>query len=509
MPKWICGKNFWSNKPEPPVVNSILLPFLLENYPDLLTKRICRVEGDVFYELKTKYMLTAKYPRAEYVSMSRYSGDWFPPKSEAWSDAKLMVAQAFRCMSNSPLLDVDSCIQWLDKQSSPGYPWSIKHQKKHFITSSEWFRPWYCAWEHSVLDGSAKPFYWRCFIKDEVKKATDVLADNPRSILASPMHATVLGYRLFGVMNDRLTREGSTFRAPCWVGVSKFNRQWHCLALHILHFPNRAHGDATRWDGSLMPPSLEFMREWRAKSLSTDIMKAAVDYFYDNVINSLIVGCNGDLFRKKLGQPSGQVNTLHDNTIVHALYFFYHWSLVVCEDQRFEPTWFSFMAHVHLVVMGDDVIWSWSDEVKDLMKASSVAKTFASIGVTLKYNDGDDTNQTIDTLEFCSMHFKDYNGVYVPLMKREKMLASILLKKQEVNPRVLLRRILSIRIEVWWDEYLRQLCDDLIEFLLVRYKSQMSGKPTMQSGDDASLDLILSLHWSRFEIERHYLAPAH
>jgi hypothetical protein len=485
-----------------PLVNSIMLPFLKSEYPDLL-------DGN---KLKTKYTLSRKYARAEYVSISKYSSDWKMPIFSAFESAKQVCAEAFACMDNSPLLDIDSSIRWLDRQSSPGYPWSLIYQKKAPIIDSDWWASWYCTWEDSVLAGAAKPFYWRAFIKDEVKKQIDIDAHNPRSILASPMQATVLGYRLFGPMNEKLTAAGTSFRTPCFVGVPKFGRMWHRLALHLLHFPNRAHGDATRWDGSLMPPSLEFMCKFRQACCSTDSMKAAFEYFYSNVINSHIVGWNGDLFVKKVGQPSGQVNTLHDNTIIHALYFFYHWVLVVCRDPRFEPTWASFKSHVHLVVMGDDCIWSWSNETANVMKASCVAETFKSIGVLLKYNDDNtDTPQTIDTLEFCSMHFHpivcDSVIVYVPLMKREKMIASMFLKKQEVNPRVLLRRLLSIRIEVWYDTYLRNMCDKAVEYLLENYSIEMGGKPTLQGGDDASLELILTLRWPRYVIERHYLDP--
>lgn len=474
-----------------------------DKYPSLV---------DETNQLLTKYGLTSKYARAEYVSISKYCVDWHEPKSSAWDDAQIMCAQAFSCMDNSPVLSIDSSIQWLDRQTSPGYPWTRRHQTKVPIVDSSWFNPWYRSWEVTVLNGTAQPFYWRSFIKDEVKKLSDIEAHNPRSILASPIHATVLGYRLFGPMNEKLSREGSCFRAPCWIGVTKFNRMWHRLAQHILFFPNRAHGDATRWDGSFMPPSFEFVARFRERCLTNDRMYPAIKYFYENVLNSHIVGWEGDLFVKKMGQPSGQVNTLHDNTIVHALYFFYHWSLVVCRDQRFLPTWESFRSHVHLIVMGDDCIWSWSDDVKDTMKPSVVASTFKSIGVTLKYNDDNsDTNQDSDTLEFCSMHFGKITsgGVvsYVPLMKREKMIASMFLKKQEVNPRVLLRRLLSIRIEVWFDTYLRDMCEAAIEYILDNYSMQMGGEPTMQGGDDASLDLILTLRWTKFQIEKHYLQP--
>lgn len=485
-----------------PVVNSILLPFLHEFYPDLLDGKI----------LKTKYSLTRKYARAEYVSLSKYSADWKMPLLQPWKAAQDICSEAFSIMDNSPILDIDSAMQWLDRQSSPGYPWALKYQKKAPILDSDWWRAWYCDWESTVLAGTAKPFYWRGFIKDEVKKLTDILEHNPRSILASPIHGTALGYRLFGPMNDKLTRSGVGFKTPCFVGVPKFGRMWHRLALHILHFPNRAHGDATRWDGSLMPPSLRFINDFRQKCCTNDNMKAAFDYFYNNVLYSHIVGWKGDLFVKKIGQPSGQVNTLHDNTIIHALYFFYHWTLKVCKDERFEPTWASFKAHVHLIVMGDDVVWSWSDDVHEFMKASCVAETFSSIGVRLKFNeDNTDTPQTIDTLEFCSMHFKpiSHEGVtvYVPLMKRDKMIASMFLKKQEVNPRVLLRRLLSIRIEVWYDEYLRKMCDSAVDYLITNYSMQMGGPPTMQGGDDASLELILTLRWPRYLIEAHYLDP--
>lgn len=480
-----------------PTVSDIFLPYLLVNHPDLVDEKGC---------LKTKYMLSAKYARAEYTSMARYSNDYEFPNPAPWENAKMMLSEAYQVMDNSPVLSVDSAFQWLERQTSPGYPWTIKATTKAQILDTPWAKSWYYCFEEDVKKKIAEPWLWRSFIKDEVKKISDICDHNPRSILAQPWQASVLGNRLFGPMNERINKAGITFKAPCWIGISKYNRAWHQLACHILAFPNRAHGDCTRFDGTVSSAPFSAIEDFRIACLNDKSFADCVKFFYKNVIDSHIVGWEGDLYIKHMGQPSGQTNTLHDNSLIHTLYFFYHWCKVVCQDSRFEPSWASFSAHVHLVIMGDDVIYSYSDSVKELMKPSRVSTTFAEMKVTLKYNDGTDVSPPMSEMEFCSMHFSLYGDVYVPIMKKEKMLASAFLK-DSCHPRVVLRRLLAIRIEVWWDKDLLSIIEGAIDYLLDKYEPQMSGQPTYQGGDDCDLKTVLTLRWPSYVVETHYLKP--
>jgi len=475
---------------EKPYVNLMALPFVRKFKPDIVDE-----EGI----LLTKYMLSCKYPLAEFTSMARFANDYGTPLEQPWSQAKMMVAEALNFMERSPTLDTASAFQWLERQTSPGYPWTLRYQTKASILDEEWSKSWYQVWENSILMGRARPFLWRCFIKDEIKKKEEILAHNPRTILASPWQATVLGFKMYGVQNQRMTLAGSLMQSPCAVGINKFNRGWHTLAMYLFELPYHAHGDCTRFDGTVSPYAFDIVAELRSSWSAIDI-EVLNKYFYDNIKEAWIVSCEGDLFKKFMGQNSGQTNTLHDNSIIHLQYWFYHWCYFVCRDPRFTPDWACFKKHVHLVVMGDDVIWSYSEEVKELMDPISVKNTFLELKVILKAEEAKDYTE----LEFCSMHFKRHGDTYVPLMKKEKMYASMLVKKND-NPRCYLRRLLAIRIEVWWDLELREFVDNLIQYILDTYERVLEQNPTGTGGDDATLKQILVLRWPKLVIEEHYL----
>jgi hypothetical protein len=225
---------------------------------------------------------------------------------------------------------------------------------------------------------------------------------------------------------------------------------------------------------------------------------------------SLIVGWLGDLFAKRQGQPSGQLNTLADNTLIHLSYWFYYWCAVVVKKlPDLYPTWASFREHVCLIVQGDDSIWSYSDYVKEWFLPPVVAKYFAEFGVTLKVTHT--TPQELKDLEFCSTAFLYFKGSFFPVLKRNKMMATICYIKNEYvladNPRVFLRRMMALRIEVFWDRKLFEFVEDVIDYVLQRYKQRLLSKPTMIMGDDQTFDQIMDLRVSRFHIHKMYFSP--
>lgn len=482
------------------VVRTIICPLLKsvlkEYYPDLC-------DGEY---LRTKYNLTAKYSLAEYTSMSRFKNPYIKPHDIPWNNAKHMVSEAFSCIKDCGVLDLDDSIKWLNRPTSPGYPWTLVYQTKAPIIDSEWWRSWYFEWEQSVISRVANRWFWKSFIKDELKKKTDIDEHNPRTITGSPIQGSLLGCRLYSDFNDKMTRAGCNFQIPCWVGVSKYNRQWHRLAMRLARFECKFHGDCHRFDGTCQPCSFDLPKDLRRCSSNFSKEEEIMhEYYYDNVVNSVIVGSLGDLFSKFMGQPSGQNNTLHDNSIIHLSYWFYHWCYYVCPRLlSVKPTWFSFREHVELIVMGDDVVWSCSKHVLNFMLPSLVAKTFSTICVTLKFDS--DRPSEWEELEFCSMTFRDLRGLYVPIMKPEKMIASIFLKSGK-NPRMVLRRLYALRIEVYWDKYILLMVDRCIDHIKRTYMTDLRLKPTGVEGDDLSYDQIETLYWSSYTIEQHYLWP--
>lgn len=487
----------------PPKIHPLIRDFMKRKYP-----HYCN--GDSLKD--NEYGMTVPSARAEYNSISKY-GDPSKPFSDkiALGRAQVMLADAFAAIKPQPLMELDSCVQWLEKQTSPGYPWKNLYQKKADLLASDYFIAWYRWWETAIFAGLKFAVFWKAFIKKEWKKIKSILDWSPRTILASPIEFSILGTRLFGAQNSEIARLGFNLEVPCWMGNTKFAHHWNNLAVGLNSFPNKNDADVEKFDGKARNEAFRIVKEVRMTWFQNpDYVRKAVDFYYGEVVNSLIVGWLGDLFAKRQGQPSGQLNTLADNTLIHLLYWFYYWCAVVVKKlPDLFPTWASFRQHVYLIVQGDDSVWSYSDYVKEFFLPLTVAKHFADFGVTLKVTH--DAPQELKNLEFCSTGFREFKGSYFPVLKRNKMMATILYIKndnvQANNPRVFLRRMMALRIEVFWDTELFKMIEDIIEFILNKYENELRLKPTMVMGDDQTFDQIMDLRVSHMHIHKMYFSP--
>jgi hypothetical protein len=482
--------------PQQSVVNP-----LFREIVDTLIPEYCNTDGS----LKVKYSRTSVYPYAEYNSISEFAFTPKPISESGWQQAKIMLYDAFRCMEDSTITLFDSSVQMCDRQSSPGYPWQLLCPNKGDLFDCGIFRPYYLKFEADLLNDELPPTISRCFIKKEFKKITDILEHRPRSILAAPTELSVLGNRLFGDMNGKMAVAGAAGEVPAYVGVTRYHGGWDSLAVRLARFPNKFDGDCTRFDKSVDEKSHNTMAEVRTKWLRVEKFHKAIQAFYTYINFTLIIGALGDLFKKKSGQPSGQTNTLADNSLIHCMYWFYYWcTSVVPFVAGCMPTWSSFRQHVELIVMGDDVVYSCDDLVLPFMVPSKVAKAFTGFGVKLKYSS--DTPVEFDKLEFCSTNFSLIRGKYMPVLRREKLLASTFYHESK-NPRMLLRRMLALRIEGWYDLWYRDVINKSISMFVAQHLSALKAVPSGKDGDDQSYDQIMSLWWSSARIEHAYRDP--
>lgn len=479
-----------------PVINPIVKPYVMH----LLKGKVDEKTGVI----SSKYALATKYPLAEYKSLERYVKPDVLPRKVPWRVAQHMLTECFRDLESSAVMKEEEALVHTTKSTSCGYPWGLVFSTKTQLIESDQFWSYYHSLINDVKKGRPRAIFWKSFIKGEFKKKTDLDNDVPRTITGCPLEMTVLGNQLFANMNGKITNENLTFNMPIWVGASKFRRGWHKLAMYLLQFPNLFHGDCHRWDGSVRKVHLQTIRDIRKTWLFLrEEYGSLVDWYYAQVANSLIVTMTGDVVMKVGGQPSGQVNTLTDNTLLHILIWFYHWCI---EGVRhgFQPTWSCFRQHVALMIMGDDVIYSCDDDVKHFMKPTAVDRTFNQIGFSLKHEG--DVPQSIFDVEFCSMYFKKYDDVYVPYPRAEKAMMSIVAKPCN-NVRKLLKRVLALRVEVFWDPTLLEMCDSIISGLLHDHIDELYKKPTYVDGDDQYLDDILQAHWSVRFLSDMYLVP--
>ncbi len=483
--------------PEEPRVHYLIRHLVYKLRPALVTED--------FILKDNPYGFTGKYPFAEYMSIAKY-GNLTPPFNAYYLSASArMLNDCFSFINSSPLVDLDACVEWAERQTSPGFPWTLCHNRKADLLDSDIFKSWFKRWEAFVRAGGNPICFWRAFIKKELKKLTDIYAHSPRTILASPIEMTLLGYHLFGAQNERIARSGYNLDCPAWVGSTKFRRRWHLLALKLNSFPNINDGDCTRFDGTVQESVLRIIAEMRLHNLVDKGYELSVEWFYDNVIYSYILGWAGDVYMKTAGQPSGQPNTLVDNSLVHCVYWFYHWCSYVVPHARMRGiklfrTWASFKEHVCLIVMGDDVIYSYSDVVKPFMLPEFVKATFAQFGVTFKSTVFGRPAQLAE-LEFCSTGFRLVDNIWIPFMKDKKLMASICYKGSD-SFKLTLLRLMGLRIEAFWNEDVFQFINELIDAFIHEYEFELRRPPR---NNEPTFDEIIALHWGVLRIRNHYL----
>jgi hypothetical protein len=475
---------------------SVISPLMLEIARQVVPKRI--VDDN---RLNIKYSMAAKYAMAEYNSISMYAVDEVHINEQGWQEAEAMLYEAFNCMQESAVMTMEGALEWVDKTTSPGYPWMLEHGNKTSLFTDHRFMSHYHRFEREAKEGVFYPLIYRCFIKKELKKMTDLEQHMPRTITAAPAESSLLGIRLFGHMNGKMSSAGAAGEIPCYIGASRFHGNWNDLAIRLEKHPNIADGDCTKFDRSVQEKSLMTVARFRNNCLVSPGWSLALFFYYAMVIYTLIIGALGDLFQKMSGQPSGQGNTLHDNSLIQCLYWFYHWCTVVAPNTGLPKTWSAFNHHVCLITMGDDVIYSYSNKVAEWMSPPKIENTFAILGVKFKYSFA--TPMPLEKLEFCSTNFKKIDGMYLPTLRHDKMLGSVFYYHHD-NHKHIYRRLLALRIEGWQDIEFRRIINETIDLFRYIYRAELMTPPTMVGSDTLTYTQINELRWTPWTIERHY-----
>jgi len=483
-----------------------LFTFMLATYPHL-------VDGQALRDNPYHFVRPTAY--GEYMSLSQFAKDEPAFYKNILLKATDMTARAMQCLNGSRRLPADEAAVFMTRKKSPRYPCSLIFLDKGHALDNSLYWHYYEGFKSRILDGQRPVTFMKGFVKREPKKIEKIYGHSPRTILCVPMEMTHLGYELFRDQHEKMMASGMRGENPCWGGTSKFYFGWNKLAKRLGRFPHKFDGDCKNWDRSYFTALFKAVKNIRAGAFSeiTNDLLLFINFYYKNISQSPIVGSLGDVFMKLMGQPSGQFNTMTDNSIGQVILWCYHWLVfVVPRVHSTSPTWESFMEHVELVVMGDDVIYSCSQEVVQWMTPDMVDITFTSLGFGLKYVSS--KPRPMDELEFCSTGFrKEEEGVYVPFLHFDKLMASLCYGNQaKINPslpesvqvRRTLIRLMALRIEGYWNIEFRDLIDEAIQWFVADYRLQLQYGFVKSDSDPLSGEQIQALYFTHYEMRRLY-----
>jgi len=266
---------------------------------------------------------------------------------------------------------------------------------------------------------------WTSSIKDEKRAVEKLLENNMRNFCGCPHFTTVIVRKLTIDQNQRMMDNHE--RIPSKIGVTKFNGVWNRLIHQLLRFEKGFAFDIGRYDSSIFPKLFDYVCDMRCKWICEEDRKKYPEFlnilrnFYGEVNWTLICSLSGELYRKWIGNNSGQPNTAFDNTII--LLMLFCGAYIKLFPNKTYADW---LREIEQFLFGDDNTMSVSPSIIDVYTADNIIKVFRecwNINVTVDVS----IPRPVTQLDFLSCKWSDarFKGFFLPLMNKEKLKATL------------------------------------------------------------------------------------
>ena len=381
-------------------------------------------------------------------------------------------------MGNSVVRTLEEGLVDVDLSTSPGFPWNLKFKtKRDLYESSEYpFFVEYCKqdWDDLV---QGKWYVFSNSLKEEVRLDEKIQANKIRTFTASPAEAVVSGNRLFGHMNEKFIE--SHLRTASVVGLNPFRGGWHELYMKLKNHPKKElfkivgfELDESEYDSSIRTFLFQAIVEFRLKCLKNPTIddKKRVYNYYANVVSSVIITADGNIVQKHLGNPSGSVNTISDNTLILYFLLSYAWYKL-----SLKPDISDFKSSVVLALQGDDNTWSVDSETAECYNARTVSHVFSELGITTTSPCYD--AREIEELSFLSSSFsRFFDHVCVYDLDTGKILESLKWTEYPNDPIRTLERVAACLLNTWPNSDARWLCRKLASIIVQEFDPVLHGQ---------------------------------
>lgn len=406
------------------------------------------------------YLSLAKYGKAEVIMASEQINAM--NKAWAWTEQQFMPY-----MGNSIIVSTEEAISRLDLTSSTGFPWNKLYPTKRELLEKDLnFYSWLEKdWELLATDE------WTTIasssLKEELRPQVKIDENSQRTFTAMAADATVQGNRLFVDQNEKMY--ASHLKTASAIGMSPLLGNWDKLYRKLNVFQNGYALDESQYDSSLRKFLVWGCGQLRWKMFALELQTPEnlkrVQNYYRNLVNTLILTPEGIMVTKKLGMPSGCVNTVTDNTLMLYTLMAYAWIMNAPAEYN---NYIAFEEHTAKALVGDDNTWTVSNVAHEFYNARSVISVWKTVGITTT-TDCLDARPAQD-LDFLSAHTVFVKGIALPLYARNKLMTSLLFAPQKrISPAVTLQRCTNLLQIGWTDLVFRKFCRDLIDWLLQEY----------------------------------------
>jgi hypothetical protein len=268
-------------------------------------------------------------------------------------------------------------------------------------------------------------------------------------------------------MNEKMY--AANLQCASTIGMSPLKGNWNSLYKKLNIFPNGYALHESQYDSSLRAflrwGCAKFRYECLRVEDQTEDNLARIKTYYRNLINTVLLTPEGVLLMKKLGNPSGSVDTVTDNTLILYWILAYAWIRTAPVEMN---NYADFELHTSKALLGDDNTWTVSNTAHSFYNAVSVINEWKPIGITTTTDSL--VARPASELDFLSAHTVFLRGDAVPLYDRNKLMQSLLYAPQDkITPETTLQRVTNLLQIGWTDLPFRKFCNDIITWLLERY----------------------------------------
>jgi len=379
-------------------------------------------------------------------------------------------------MGNSRIVSLRDAVDRLDMSSSSGFPFNREFPTKRDLFDND---PEIMDWLEDDWQSLATDPMWTTIatssLKEELRPEDKIKLNSQRTFTAFAVDGTVQGTRLFVDQNEKMYAAHTVTSSS--IGMSPLKGNWDKLHRKLNVFKNGYALDESQFDSSLRRflilgcASLRW--KFYAPEFKTEETLQRLVTYYRNIISTLVITPEGIMVMKKLGMPSGCVNTVTDNTLILHTMLAYAWIINAPHDMN---NYKDFNDHTAKALLGDDNTWTVSDDAHVFFNGVSVIETWKTLGITTT-TDSLKPRLAAD-LDFLSAHTVFVKGCAVPLYSRDKLMTSLLYAPQKhITPATTLQRCTNLLQIGWTDLPFRKFCRELISWLLTEYDHVLIDDP--------------------------------
>jgi len=430
---------------------------------------------------ENKFRMCVPNIEAGYLSGCKYERPQPVLAENPWKLSGEWTARHFAPhMSGSSVLSEFDAVKEAERGPSPGYPFNLHWKDKGAFFDDPEGQPMLGEYWERLATSEPAPIFWQLSVKYELRAVEKLAANKLRTFTASSVVHSIANSRLCFHMNEKFYR--SHLRTWSFVGCSKFrlgfNRAMNKLRAH----KNGWTLDEKTYDCSVFARMLAEICEFRisclAREARTEENTIRMRNLYIDIIHSLMVGDSGDVIVKNTGNPSGQGNTIVDNTLALFRLTCYAWIVLWLEraDHRDEDISYTvMMANVSALLCGDDNTLAVSESVAGWFNAVNIARVWSSIGVET------DTEcweaRPVEHLDFLSNRWvkDEKTDYYLPCPDESRVLDSLLYGSSSHDVRWSLLRAYALRIDSWANVSCREKIASYIEFVWQNYQDELAG----------------------------------